>query len=362
MSHRRRFPFFLLVGLCCAPPATAQDFGKPLTQAQVDCEERQLMRLTHRAALFFSGSNLFFWRSVPTGGAYRGLAVGSLLTGDNLDPETWGREERQMAFDFLLRANQDFLDPARLTLPQATLVRRDAATNLFANPEVWQLTDFRIDLAPEVPNPFEPQMPLRITNRLDPGAGQSDRPGRSLAYDDLLSACHGEVNDFDLRVYSILARTVRPSECLGQGCRGGESHFKSVLFRGPEPLTYRMNLVEYSQLCFPDEPCFYTQGVLALLFHFQVDARGAVVGGDVQLLDWCTADGQLACNTTYNPGLALFVMPPLRPGIDIQGPAEFRRSAKLQIYWQDNELNVLHAAVNWTDLLRGTAWNGGLVP
>jgi hypothetical protein len=355
---------FLLLGLFCARLATAQDFGKPLTQAQVDCEERQSMRLAHRFVLYNGGSNLFLWRSAPVGGVYRGLAAASLLRGDNLDPETWTREERQMAFDMILRQEESFLDPARLRLPQATLVRRDAATNLMANPESWQLADLRVDLAPEVPNPFEPQRPLQITNRLTPGAGQSDGAGRSLASDDLLSACHTEVTEFDLKVFSILARTVRPSACLfiGGGCGGGEAHYKSVLFRGPEPLTYRMNLIRYSQLCFEGEPCFATESTLAFVFHLQVDQRGNLTGGDVQLLEWCTADDQLACNTVSNPGMSLFVMPPVRPGIDKQGPPEFRRSAQIQIYWESNEDNVLHANVNWADLLRDTAWNGGLVP
>lgn len=361
MTARRRLPF-LLLGLFCARLATAQDFGNPLTQAQVDCEERQSMRLAHRAFLHFSGSNLFFWRSAPAGGAYRGVAVGSFMRGDNLDPETWSREEWQMGFDLLLRNDQDFLDPARLKLPQATLVRRDAATNLYTSPDSRQIVDLEIDLARDVPNPFEPRMPLRITNSLAPGAGQSDRPGRSLVYDDLLTACYAEVTEFDLKVYSILARTIRPSECLGGGCRGGESHFKNVLFRGPEPLTYRMNVVRYSQLCFEGEPCIATEATFAFVFHLQADHRGDLTGGDVHVLEWCTTDGQLACNTVSNPGLALFVMPPLRPGIDKQGPSEFRRSAHLYIAYDGSEENILHANVNWADLLRGTSWNGGLVP
>jgi len=363
MIPRRRLPL-LLLGLFCARLAGAEDFGRPLTQAQVDCEERQLMRLQRRAVFAQEGSQLYFWRSSPTGGAYRGLAVASRLTGDSNDRATWEREEVQVPFDLILRQEEDFLDPRRPRLPQATLVRRDTASNLLKNPVWFQVVDFQIDLAPAVPNPFEPQMPLRITNGLDPGSGQSDRAGRSLLYDDLFSACHSEVTDFDLRVFSILARTVRPSECLLElhGCGPGAGAIRIVFFRGTEPLTYRMNVVRYGLSCFDDAPCDYYEVNIAFLFHLQVDEQGNLTGGDVQALGWCTEDGQLACHTTLGPNVALFVMPPLRPGIDKQGPPEFRRSAELQLYFEGFEGNILHTMVNWEDLLRGTSWNGGGVP
>jgi hypothetical protein len=45
-----------------------------------------------------------------------------------------------------------------------------------------------------------------------------------------------------------------------------------------------------------------------------------------------------------------------------QGPPEFRRSAELQIDYRGSEVNVLYDTINWADLLRDSAWNGGLVP
>ncbi|HBL29214.1 MAG TPA: hypothetical protein DD490_20480 [Acidobacteria bacterium] len=354
----------LLLGLFCARLTSAQDFGRPLTQEQVDCEERQLMRLQHRAVFQQKGSQLFFWRASPTGGAYRGLAVAAQLTGDNLTRGTWERDEVQLPFDLILRQEDDFLDPRRPRLPQATLVRRGAAGNLFANPRDFQAIDVQIDLAPVVPNPFEPRMPLHITNNPAAGAGQADRAGRSLATDDLLSACHAEVTEFDLKVFSLMARTVRPSECLleNHGCGPGPSPLRVVLFRGTEPLTYRMNLVDYGLNCYQDDPCYYLESTTAFLFHLQVNARGDLTGGDVQALGWCAQEGQLGCHSVLNPDFALFVMPPLRPGLDKQGPPEFRRSAELQIYFEGFEGNILHDTINWADLLRDTAWNGGLVP
>jgi len=364
MLPPRRLPLLFLLGLFCARLAGAQDFGRPLTQAQVDCEERQLMRLQRRMVSGQFGAQLYLWRSSPTGGTYRGVAGAVLMTGDALDRGTWEREEVQLPFDLILRQEEDFLDPRRPRLPQATLVRRDAASNLLVNPDVFHSVDAQIDLAPEVPNPFEPRMPLRITNRLNPGAGQADRAGRSLLSDDLVSACHSEVTDFDLKVFSILARTVRPSECLlaGPGCGPGTGAIRVVFFRGTEPLTYRMNVIRYGLNCFGDDPCYYAESTIAFLFHLQVDEQGHLMGGDAQALGWCTDAGQLSCHTTSSPDVALFVMPPLRPGIDKQGPPEFRRSAELRLYFEGYEGNVLHDTVNWADLLRGTSWNGGVEP
>lgn len=63
-----------------------------------------------------------------------------------------------------------------------------------------------MDLAPEVLDPTNPKVPLRITNRRFPGAGQADRAGRGLAVDDLFTACHAEVSDFDLKIFLLLAQ------------------------------------------------------------------------------------------------------------------------------------------------------------
>jgi len=361
----RRWLPILLLALSSERLASAQGFGNPLTQAQVDCEERQLMRLLHRAVVAYGDSNVFLWRSSPGGGIFRGLSVGSRIDGDPDDPETWFRKEAQMPFDLILHEEEDFLDPRRPRLPQATLVRRDAATNLGMLLDGGVVLDMSLELAPQALNPAEPQAPLRITNQLLPGAGQSDRGARSLALDDLLTACHAEVTEFDLKVFSILARTVRPSTCLFQGaagCLGPLTRYKSVVFRGTEPLTYRMNVNEYDETCLGDDPCIYGEGGAALLFRLQVDEKGNLTGGDVQVYPWCTSVGQVACNSLNNPDLAVFVMPPMRPGVGQEGAAEFRRSALLNIAGPLSQLNVLYATVNWADLLRDTSWNGSLAP
>ncbi|HEX3525895.1 MAG TPA: hypothetical protein VH988_02410 [Thermoanaerobaculia bacterium] len=363
MKCRVSLCLFLTLGFWAAGLATAQGFGNPLTQAQVDCEERQMMRLLHRVATDRGGTQAFLWRSTPGGGVYRGLVATSNLFGDGGDPTTWTHDEKQMPFDLILKAEDDFPNPQRLRLPQGTLVRRDAATNLTASADILQWFILTVDLAPEVPDPTMPTAPLRISNRLLVGAGQSDRGGRSLAKDDLLSACHAEVTEFDLKVYSILARTFRASSCLAIArgiCPGYLYPFKVAFFRGVDPLTYRANILFYGDTCF--DSCTYSQLTTAYLLHVQVDTKGNLTGGDLQALPWCTGQDQLACTNYENPELGIFILPPLRPGLEQQGPAEFQRAAQLQLESNGSKYNTLQSNVNWIDLLKDTSWNGGLQP
>lgn len=334
-------------------PVVAQTFGGPLTAEQVACEERQLERLQHRMWVDLEGSTLLLWRSSPTGGAYRGIVSTSQLDGD-LDHPT--RQEEQLAFDLILKNEEDFLDPQRPRRPQATLVRRDVASNLTSAPEIpFHTPDLKIDLAPEVLAPSVPRLPIRITNRLTTGAGSDDRAGRGIAISDLLSACHAEISDFDLRVLATLARTVRPAQCLAvpfSGCDAGLDRYKIVFFRDTEPLTYRMNI-------YVNVFTGIVDARVAFRFHFQVSIGGRLLGGDLETLPLCAEASDSGCTNYFSPHFALFVLPPLRPGIDHQGLAEFQRAARLNLEYDGSPDNILEAAVNWQDLLRDTAWNDG---
>jgi len=359
----RRWLPILLMGFAAARSDASQTFGNPLTTEQVACEETQLGRLVHRMVVSYDGSNLFVWRSSPQGGIYRGLATTSRLLPDPVTGRP-SREEEQLPFDLVLKQAEDFLDPHRLLLPQATLVRRDAASNLSSAPVGPQILDVNFDLAQTVPDPTTPGLPIRITDRLTPGAGQSDRAGRGLNRDALLTACHAEVSELDLKIYSILARTVRISDCLAQpfsNCDAVRLRFKSVFFRGAEPLSYRMNILEYVDTCDNNGDCVYGEGQIALIFHVQVDTQGRLTGGDVQALPWCTSSDSIGCTYLGDPVLALFVLPPLRPGIDRQGDAAFARAAHLNIQTINSPDNVLHDTVNWLDLLRDSTWNQGFL-
>jgi hypothetical protein len=358
MAMQRLLPL-LLLALASARLAGAQTFGNPLTADQVACEERQLGRLIHRLSSGRPQSNIILWRSTPGGGVYRGVSEATQLVDVNDNPE---RVEKQLAFDLILKAAEDLGDMRRPLLPQATLVRRDTASNLENKPDTFDTPDVSFDLAVDVPDPTMPKSPIRITNRLAPGAGQSDRAGRSLLYDDLLSACHAEVTEFDLKVFTILARTVRATNCLVRptsACLGGLYYqYKSVLFRGQEPLTYRMNLYLYYTVCDPDGSCPYTEAVVAVLFHLKADEKGRLTEGDVQALPWCGESIQIACTNDGAPQTSVYVLPPLRPGIDKQGADVVNRAPHLNIFAEgDSEDNLLGATINWADLLRNTAWN-----
>ena len=353
------FPFFL-----AALPTAAQPFGRPLTPEEVACEERQLNRLVHR---FSSGvgiitvGNAFLWRADPDRTSYQGLAAFGRLE-KNLGERV--HEESQIAFDLFLRDDQDFLSPQRALLPQATLVRRDAASNLRPATVPLPYLNVVFELAPEVADPTTPLQPIQITNRQAAREGQSDRAGRGLAIDDLLSVCHHELTPFDLRVFSILARTVRASECLLEpfGCQAFIAGHKSVIFRSEEPLSYRINLFSYFSSCDDEGHCSYGEADTALLFHLQVNAAGQLTIGDVQALPWCTGgpvEDQIRCTQFLSPLLGIYVLPPIRPGGERQGEPEFQRGAFLNVVSLSSEFNILQDNVNWADLLRDTAWNQG---
>ena len=180
--------------------------------------------------------------------------------------------------------------------------------------------------------------------------------------DDLLSACHSEVTALDLRIFSILARTVRASECLAHpfpDCIFLRGH-KSVIFRGEEPFTYRMNIFSYSSSCDDEGNCTYGEADVALLFRFQVDAAGRLTVGEVQALPWCTGgpiEDQIGCTQFQNPHLGINVLPPIRPGGERQGDPEFQRAAFLNVDDIVGDFNILQDDVNWADLLRDSSWN-----
>ncbi|MEP7010483.1 MAG: hypothetical protein ABJC13_09195 [Acidobacteriota bacterium] len=343
--------------------------SRPLTPAQVTCEEQQSGRLIHRISVAYLGSSLFLWRSSPQSGAYRGLVGTNDMRFITVQGDRF-RQEQQLAFDLILRRGEDFLDPRRSVLPQATLVRRDTASNLDVPIGFRGNLLIKMDLAPQVPNPDRPTIALQLTTRTDRGEGSADGAGRGLAVDDLLTPCHGEVTDFDLRVFAILARTVRPTTCLLEPfvnppfCAG--TRFKAVIYRAEQPFTYRVDVYPYTAFCNEDGECGFGEFRMPFLFRVDVDPPGRLVGGTVTALPFCEQpDGTFlttACIQVLDPGVGLYVLPPVRPGIEVQGEPVFRRGAHLNIDIIDSEFNVFNANVNWADLLRDTAWNGGLVP
>ena len=332
--------------------AKGADYGRPLSDDEVACEENQGHRLLLRM-----GSNtipnLFVWRSAASGAVYRGLIV----------PETnsappgphFLRDERQLAFDLIFKAAEDLLNPARLRLPQATLVRRDEASN-GAPAAGGPILGVSVDLIP-VEDPVTLGLALVINN--EPANGKSDLAGRGVAADDLTTACHDQVSEFDLRVAEILSRTVRALNCTHTPTADfcSSRSYKAVTFRGQEPLTYRMDLVQYVVVGENSGQLAYSESRMALLFRFQVDSQGRLTTGDVQLLPQCTAPGQPNCTTTVSFDTSLLVLPPIWPGRQTQGPEVLSRAALLTLTFRADPAMTTFATINWADLLRDSSWN-----
>jgi hypothetical protein len=331
--------------------ARGADYGLPLSDDEVACEENQGHRLLLRM-----GSNaipnLFVWRSAASGGVYRGLIVPET----NIAPPGphFLRDERQLAFDLIFKAAEDLLNPARTRLPQATLVRRDEASNLAATAG-GPILGVSVDLIP-VENPVTLGLPLVINN--EPANGKVDLAGRGVAVDDLTTACHDQVSEFDLRVAEILSRTVRALNCTHTPTVDfcSSRSYKAVTFRGQEPLTYRMDLVQYA-IVGENSGLAYSESRMALLFRFQVDSQGRLTTGDVQLLPQCTAPGQPNCTTTVSFDTSLLVLPPIWPGRQTQGPEVLGRAALLTLTFRGDPAMTTFATINWADLLRDSSWD-----
>jgi hypothetical protein len=355
----------VLLVLLGTPRADAQSFGRPLTPEQVACEERQMGRLLHRMGQSGGDTGLFLWRSAANGGVYRGLASTSELFNTTIQGDR-AHKEKQLAFDLILRDDEDFLNPQRERRPQATMVRRDAASNLDPLASANASMIVGIELSREPPDPFHPKISVLLSTLQQPGSDHADRAGRGLDVDDLLEPCHSEVTDFDLKVYSILARTVRPTGCLAEPIPNpvcGFINFKTAFYRAEEPLTYRIDVYQSALSCDDDGVCVFDDGQIPFLLRLQTDTQGRLTTGELAALPFCTTDGQAGCNSFRSPWMGVYVLPPLRPGVEIQGEDVFRRAAHLNVFGLgSDEFNVLHADVNWADLLKDTSWNGDLQP
>lgn len=352
---------FSVLGFCLAVSDTFAQPPAPgaLTAEQVSCEEEQLAHLERRIIqLDYPTSNLFLWRSGAGGGDYSGLGVVQELGGGA------GRFERQLSFELLLSNGLDRLDPARPLLPQATLVRRDAASNLIASPLPPELPidGVNLALAPGVvdPFPFQARQELGIFNLRGPTSSRAERSGWGIVTDNLARPCHGEVSELDERVFLILARSLR---VVAVSDLTGSIGLKVTLFRGLEPLHYRANIYSYSAECDGDaEICPYGEaGPTALELIFELNSEGQFTSGRALVLPECT--GPLVfeppgCTSQVVHVLKIYFLPPLIAGIETQSQAVVDTAPFLFWPTSGNQPAVTEVTIDWGALLASTAWNG----
>lgn len=353
-----------------ARAASAAPLTNPLTPDQVTCDELQLERLALRVATLESGADfahpsLLLWRSGQGGGSYSGLTVTDGISGT---PGHLLRAETQLAFDLTLHPPIDPLNPRRPLLPQGSLVRREQNSNLVApTATAPAYLTVNVALEPNAQDPFLPTIPLLVNNlaaasgTAEP-ASHADAAGRGITQDSLTSSCENALTDFDLRIFTILSRTVRLSQCVALPgtppfCNPDGSAYNVTFFRGADPQTYRANVYFYAVAC-DNGTCSY--GVLSKVaweFTMNWDANGTLTTGEVSVLPPCPNGPAPGCSDQQGDGTPLFILPPLWPGHGHQGQHAFDLGALLRYDFAGSPKNIPSATVNWGVLLANSAWN-----
>lgn len=364
----------LLLASAASGTLLAQDLTVPLTADQVGCEELQLERLAKRWVVIEKdpqlpgdavNPSLLLWRSTTAGGVYSGIAVTDSLGGDHAPR----RNELQLAFDLVLRQSGNLLNPSRQPLPQGTLARRDVESNAVVAGVLPTLT-ISMELAPQVEDPYVQAIPLQIDNLALGGqqagpagasvvaADAASAAGRGIAVDGLTAACHASYTAMDERVFGLLARMLRASQCLSAaGCSGADpTAYNITLFRDTDPHTYRANVYLYEKVCGPGSCFSGVYGKIALQVVVGWSADGTLTSGQVSVLPLCQPAQTTECSSYTVTDVALYLLPPVWSGHQQQGPAVFARSPHLDVEGVGAS-NVLTAPVDWQALLAATAWN-----
>lgn len=352
--------------LFAAKAAQAQGLTNPMTPDQVTCDELQLERLEKRFVVieedpasggFARNPSLFLWRSSTAGGTYSGLAVTDSLRA--------ARDEEQLAFDLFARQFGERLNPRRPLIPQATLARRGQDSNLIS-PGAAPALIVSLDLVGQaVADPYLPTVPLVINSLSSPGQGEQPLPaadtvGRGVAVDALADACHGLLTPFDEKIFGIISRTLRNSQCRSKaGCSLADpTAYNVTIFRGADPQTYRANVYLYEKTCPNVGPCEYRQfAKVALEFAMNWDQNGSLTTGQVRVLPSCSGGPAPGCSFYPIADLAMYVLPPLFTGHEQQGQDVIAAAAHLDVESVGSPDNILSATVNWQALLANSTWN-----
>jgi hypothetical protein len=349
---RRRYAVLPLFGLtyilATAGSLAAQPLSNSLTSEQVGCNEAQLAGLLDRLSvdgirhqqssvqspslavlartLLVTYSNRF--------GFFEGLAVAGWVPSEAGAPEEAVRHESFLAFDLNPSIRTTLANPARLPLPQVAILREETSSTLVSDGSPEALTVFlnptaALDAASgrlEINN-----LQTAASNGLAKNA--DTKPGRGLA--DLSAPCHTELTDFDRHVFEILERTFRV-QAPGNLARGS----KIAIFRGEEPLTYRIDVYPAG-----------AKGKVALDLAIQVDGAGHLQTGSLRVLPGCAAGGQLGC-TSAAIALNFFLLPPVSGG----GQTRVADDLRTEISYKPGE-TPSPAAADFVRLLAKTLWN-----
>ncbi|HEY6321949.1 MAG TPA: hypothetical protein VJA16_10360 [Thermoanaerobaculia bacterium] len=358
-----------------------------------------MARVQRRMAAVASGQaslgNTAVWRSAGQGASFTGLV--RLLEPDSWNDFMAGMEhfgEIDLAFDLLFKSGAGVLDPHMPPGPQATLVRRDPGTSLVVDHVVPNDTGpggCCMSVDPQPVCAFDITCPQILNFDLEAMPGDSVRPpssalvinnaahatpeltglpaeflpaasgtGPGIAEDRLDESCGGTITDFDTHVFEILARTLAPSSCYlldlnGADC--GLEAYNVTLFRGADPHVYRANIYIVQYVCPPEGSCYSTSGPVALEFHVNWDGRGRLTTGDVTVFPQCRGGQSVDCSGDFNTDfMGIFVLPPIFPGHEEEGPAAFHGAPYLVVTPVRKD-QVLKATINWAAILSGSALN-----
>jgi len=354
MSYIRRLIIGTFAFCLGGSAAEAVEFPQALTAEEVQCDQQQLERLALRTVVsevnpaipaFPENPSLFLWRLPYGGTTFGGLAASDSVRTSQGKPI---RDELQVSLNLILEGPADILDPHLPLFPHASLVRRNGDSNLITK-AAQSFVSVSFEAGSNVVDPTLPMIPLVINNLRTVVKGRqplavADARGFGLARDGLTRPCHSKLNSFDERVFRIISRSLRISNWFA-GRLGDKTAWNIVLFRGEDPHLYRARIYPYAKVC--DEHCtFIRDKTLDLWFIVNWDAEGRLTTGEVRL-------AALPSTNT----IAMFLLPPMFPGHDLQGPEEFEGAPFLK-YWSTNDpLNILTSPVDWSAVLAETAWN-----
>lgn len=350
---RRNFALLPLIGLSlvlAAGSAAAQPLSNPLTPEQVACNEAQLASLLDRLSvdgihhqqataqsqtwsvlsrtLLVTYSNRF--------GFFEGLAVAGWTVPGPDAPEGAVRSESFLAFSLNPSIRTTLANPARPPLAQISLMREEPSSTLVSSSSPEALAVFLNPTA--APNATAGRLEI---NNLQTAAAQNGlarsadtKPGRGLA--GLVTPCHTELTDFDRFVFEILERVFRV-QAPGNPARGA----KIAIFRGEEPLTYRIDVYPLG-----------ANGKVALDLALKVDGEGHLQTGSLRVLPTCAAGLQLGC-TSATIALDFFLFPP------VSGSSQTRVASDLMTELSFQPGTTPSSAIaDFIRLLGKTTWNG----